>query len=567
MQARQLSNDRGANSTATSRRRLAVAGFASGFVIAGIIVYQRGLQELHAETTPSPEEIRFENNKRKKGLSKEENRDLISSQHVQVKQSWENPGVYAWGSNSGRVAAPDSNDSTIKTPRRIAYFDGMLLRDIKLDRTFGAAITENGDLVQWGTGYAEDIQQPTKTLTGKNLSSLAISRDRILALSKSGTIYSLPVAKADQLSGPKPSEFSYWLPYYPFSSSIHYRTIKPQNLSYFESPIAISSGLDHLLILTSSGRLFSAASSSSEFPSHGEMGIPGLTWTTRPEGPYDQPHEISTLKGFEITSISTGDQHSLALDKEGRVFAWGDNSSGQLGLDLNTEAPSISNPSLVPLQRLYNGSGLYPTCTGIFAGGLNSFFTVDASQMLQSPTSQQPSVQKPPPRNKIQADTLAAGAGILGSLGTGRWTHNQTPPRKIKALSGLYEYDEPSSSVVPIRLARLSVGATHASATMANVTHLGAHAGSSKNDTNWGADVLWWGGNEYYQLGTGKRSNVSTPIYIAPMEGEGEGTGRKREEHRFQITPKGKAKVLGKVREVEQRIECGRFVTGVYMGV
>jgi len=39
--------------------------------------------------------IKFEDS-RTKPISKEENRDLISSQHLQVKKSWENPGVYAW---------------------------------------------------------------------------------------------------------------------------------------------------------------------------------------------------------------------------------------------------------------------------------------------------------------------------------------------------------------------------------------------------------------------------------------------------------------------------------------
>lgn len=87
-----------------------------------------GFTELHAEAPPAPVEITIEKSKRTKGLSKEENRDVISSQHLQVKRSWENPGVYAWGSNSGRVVAPDSDDSLIKQPRRIPFFDGLLLR-------------------------------------------------------------------------------------------------------------------------------------------------------------------------------------------------------------------------------------------------------------------------------------------------------------------------------------------------------------------------------------------------------------------------------------------------------
>jgi hypothetical protein len=57
-------------------------------------------RKLYAEEIPTPAEVRFEAPRRKES-SREENRDLISSQHLQVKKSWENPGVYCWGSNSG----------------------------------------------------------------------------------------------------------------------------------------------------------------------------------------------------------------------------------------------------------------------------------------------------------------------------------------------------------------------------------------------------------------------------------------------------------------------------------
>ena len=523
-------------------------------------------RELHADAPPAGADFTIEKPRKTKGLSKEENRDVISSQHLQVKKSWENPGVYAWGSNSGRVVAPDLDDTLVKTPRRIPYFDGALLRDLKMDRYFGAAINEKGDLIQWGVGYSQDSREPVPTLVGKDLKSVTISRDRIIALSSSGTVYSLPISKIDQARGPKPSESS-WIPLWSSSSKVSYRTLQPKSMSWGERVSAISSGLENVLILTSAGRLFSAASSSEEFPSRGEMGIPGLTWTTRPEGPYDQAHEITTLRGFDIAAMATGDYHSLALDKEGRVFAFGDNTSGQLGFDPSSESPYIDAPSLLPLSRLYSGTSLSPRVTSIFAGGANSFFTVDATRVSQpgeSPTSITG-------LGRITADTWACGQGILGTLGTGRWTHIQGTPVKIKALSGLFEYDENKNTVIPIRLRRLSVGSSHASATMDNVTHL--HAGTSsatdsKNDTNWGADVVWWGGNEYFQLGMGKRNNSAVPGYIAPLDSVAERErSKRREDHRFQITPRHKVNVSGRNVSMEQRVECGRMCSAVYSGV
>ena len=51
-----------------------------------------------------------------------------------------------------------------------------------------------------------------------------------------------------------------------------------------------------------------------------------------------------------------------------------------------------------------------------------------------------------------------------------------------------------------------------------------------------------------------------------PMKGLVKPRG-KAEEHRFQVTPKGWARVGGRMVELEQRVECGRFVTAVYEGV
>ena len=525
-----------------------------------------GFGELHAEAPPAPVEITIEKPRKTKGLSKEQNRDVISSQHLQVKRSWENPGFYAWGSNSGGVVAPDSNEAYIKQPRRIPYFDGLLLRDVKLDRHFGAAVTENGDLLQWGIGYSKNVREPVATLKGKGLRSIEISRDRIIGLASDGKVYSLPVSQEDQARGAKLTESS-WIPFWSSKAKVSYRLIEPQNMGWGEKVSSIRSGLEHLLLLTSNGRLFSAAASSEEFPSRGEMGVPGLSWTTRPPGPYDMPHEITTLRGFQIAAIAAGDYHSLALDKEGRAFSFGDNTSGQLGFDPNAEAPYVDAPSLLPISRLYAGTNLSPSVTSVSAGGANSFFTVDATRVAQPGEDPNQRIGL----GRVTADTWACGQGILGTLGTGRWTHHQGTPVKIKALSGLFEWDETNDTAIPIRLKRLSVGSTHASATMDNVTHVQAGTSSatdSRNDTNWGADVVWWGGNEYYQLGMGRRNNLSVPGYIAPLDSVAEKERAKRkEEHRFQITPRHRVIIGGRNVSMEQRVECGRMVSAVYSGV
>ncbi|KAM3426581.1 hypothetical protein MY4824_009909 [Beauveria thailandica] len=142
----------------------------------------------------------------------------------------------------------------------------------------------------------------------------------------------------------------------------------------------VRSGLEHALILTSKGRVFAAASSASSYPSKGQMGIPGLSWETRPAGPYDQPQEIKELSGNQITQIAAGDHHSAVLDKTGRIFAFGDNTFGQLGFASDGE-PVNYTPDTIAVNQLYAKSGLVANVTSIAAGGVNTYFTVDAARL------------------------------------------------------------------------------------------------------------------------------------------------------------------------------------------
>lgn len=516
----------------------------------------------------NPEDLVFESaRKPKANASKEQTRDQISSQHLQVRKSLENPGVWCWGTNNGKVAAPDAKESLVKAPRWLRFFEGSLLRDLKVTQQFGAAISEDGDLLQWGSAYSAESRQPVPTLKGKNLISVALSKDRILALSANGKVYSMAVSLEEQTLGPKPMESS-WLPFMSSRSLISYRQIKP-TLSYTERISHIASGDSHAVLLTTSGRVFTFASGNEEFPSRGQLGVPGLTWFSRPKGPYDTPHEVTGLHGFKVTSIAAGDNHSVALDNKGRVFSWGDNFKGQLGIgDTSKDTTYFDAPALVPMTRLYAGTAQKPHVTHIYAGGNTTFFNVDATRVAVPEDEDNLLARRSVGR--ITADTWACGHGIWGQLGNGRWTHVQSLPTKIAPLSGLFEYDESARRAIPIRVRALSVGGNHVAATLDNVTYTSASDSTGANDTNWGADVLFFGNNEFYQLGTGRRNNVTTPTYIQPLDRVAEvreGKRPKEETHRFHATPMSTVVVGGRARSFEQRVVCGRGVTAVYSGI
>jgi alpha-tubulin suppressor-like RCC1 family protein len=539
----------------------------------------------------------------------EERKERLSSQHLQVQRSWERPGVYAWGLNTGRVAAPDLDARVVKSPRRIPFFEGMLLRDLKLAQDSAAAIDERGDLVQWGVAYAADgdnALQPRRTLAGKNLKALALTRDRVMALAADGRVYSVPASAAEQRAGPKPLEKrggaawllpSFWAtsPATPAAEAISYRTLEPPGLTWGERVTMISAGLDHVLLLTSKGRVFSAAGATEAFPSRGQLGIAGLVWATRPAGAYDQCHEVMGLRGVKVAKIAAGHFHSLALDERGRVFAFGDNTMGQLGLDLEPSVGSVDTPKLLPHQQLYPRSerGNVFVVSDIAAGGSNSYITIDRSTQAGGARKDEDSARSSSSSSFLSSsrsmasaaasDVFSFGQGIFGALGNGRWTHVQGTPTKVKALSELYEYSEAEQRLRPIRVARISAGATHACAVLENMTHVHASSGrggaSAEHNTNWGADALLWGGNEHFQLGTGRRANLARPTYIPPLDrdaerereqemmGRGSGGGEPEQQQRLQLTPWKRVQVNGRAVSFEQRIECGHGVTAVYSGI
>jgi nucleolar protein 9 len=481
----------------------------------------------------------------------------LRAQFVQEKRSLKSSAVYTWGSNVYKVVDPESKDTDVKTPRRFKYFDGQVLRDLKIEEKIGAAITEKGDLVQWGKAFSETEFKPTETLTGKNLTSLALSESRIIALSSDGTVYSLPISKAEQSTGPKLRESS-WVPFWASKSKLSYRVLNP-SLNLGEKVTTISGGLEHVLLLTSSGRVFSAASSTENYPSLGQLGVEGLTWSTRPKGPADFCHEITAFKGAKIAQIATGDYHSLALAKDGRLFAFGDNSFGQLGVKYDPEQTFKDAPLVVKVNNLYRRDIYSTSVTNIAAGGANTFFTMDIKRILGS-EEEAADVRD---LGNVTADTWSCGRGIWGTLGSGRWVHVQDSPTKLKTLSGMNEYDEKTNKITPIRIRNMSVGTTHASAILDNKTNVSRNTKDTLDQSkDWGYDAVWWGGNEHFQLGTGKRSNQAKPIYInAPPE------NKKQAEARLQIMPRHKGKAGKRNVNMEQRIECGRHVSAIYSAV
>ncbi|RPA84758.1 RCC1/BLIP-II [Ascobolus immersus RN42] len=493
-----------------------------------------------------------------KSLLPGKNSSVVNLEDAKDLNGWTEPGVYLWGDNRGRVIAPESSDICIRNPRRISFFDGKVLRDLRIGVAAAVAVSASGDIYQWGVDYDSEAKAPELTLKGKNIERVEMSTDTIFALSKDGMVYSVPISRKEQLEGKKPKE-SALFGLSSTSSPISYRILQPA-LGFGEKVSGIAAGDSHLVLLTSAGNVFTAAASA-DYPTRGQLGIKSLTWATRPPGPFDMCHRVELPKGSsKIVQIAAGDLHSVLLDSEGKVYTFGDNTFGQCGFDADLDKDSFETPTRIPSKYFTSAKDQDPHVRKISAGGNNTFYIVDSDTTMSTRRGSS---------NVETEEVYASGKGIWGNLGNGKWTHMQGHPTRIKALSRLFEFDDATNSTSPIRVAYLAAGKTHSAAVLSNKSH----ANLTEEGTNIGSDVLFWGANQTAQLGNGKKNNFSSPQNVLPLRYDRSkidilgGPDTLIETKRLQVMPPTRMKTDAGNVVVEQRVYCGAGVSAVYSKV
>jgi alpha-tubulin suppressor-like RCC1 family protein len=95
------------------------------------------------------------------------------------------------------------------------------------------------------------------------------------------------------------------------------RRLIPTAIPTLTNVTRVSAGYAHSLALRSDGTVWAWGANS-----HGQLG-------NGTQGDRRQPVRVSNLTG--VTDIAAGQAHSLALRSDGTVWAWGNNETGQLG--------------------------------------------------------------------------------------------------------------------------------------------------------------------------------------------------------------------------------------------
>ncbi len=252
---------------------------------------------------------------------------------------------------------------------------------------------------------------------------------------------------------------------------------------------AIAAGEFHSLAITSTGQVYAWGENSS-----GQLGNGSTTNS-------NTPVLVSLPDGTRVTAVAGGSTFSLAATSAGQALAWGQNDTGQLGngmLDDSTTPVFVSLPAGASVSAVAAGDrfGLAMTSAGgALAWGNNTFGQLGDGT---NTTSRTPVFVSLPTGTRLSA--IAAGVRFgLAMTSTGRalaWGNN---------TFGQLGNSTNTSTNAPVSVSLLL--GTRLSAVAAG----GAH-GLAVTSTG---QALAWGDNTFGALGNGTNDNSNTPVLVS----------------------------------------------------
>jgi alpha-tubulin suppressor-like RCC1 family protein len=274
-----------------------------------------------------------------------------------------NGTVYAWGANDvGQLG--NGSTTTSVTPVRVRLPHGVTAKAIAAASSFSLALAVDGTVYAWGantlgqlgngsTVALSALPVPVRLPAGASAAAIAAGGNDGLAL-VGGHVYAWGDDTDGALGNGTTGRFS--------------ATPVRVSLPSGTTAMAVAAGGAHGLALSTSGTVYSWGSNQLGHLGNGTSVADSAT-----------PVPVSLPKGVSVTAIADGGGHALALDAAGRVYAWGDGRSGQLGSGVgdadyddicNSDNDDVPLPaSNVPVQS-HLPAGV--TVTSIAAGACSS---------------------------------------------------------------------------------------------------------------------------------------------------------------------------------------------------
>ena len=392
--------------------------------------------------------------------------------------------VFGWGSNEfGQVG----DGTTVQRKQPVATILTTGVRLVAAGDVHSLALLTNGTVQAWGfngsgqlgdttttlskipvetktSSVSTDVPPVTSIVSLGGVTAIAVGLHHSLALRNDGNVLSWGRNASGQLG---------------INSTVDAKQATVIATLAGRSIIAITSGHNHSLALRHDGAVYAWGINES-----GQLGD-GKTVSLK------IPTQITALSN--VVAVAAGAKHSLALRNDGTVWAWGANSAGQLG-DKTTTA------RLVPVQVAITCSVVGETVTAIAANGEHSLALCRngeiwawgnnaVGQLGDTTTINRPT----PQRVGLLSGAVAIAAGTAhsaaiwndGSAQTwgGNWQGQVGDGTQVAKSSPV---PIPAGGTTPLSATPLPAITAGSSHTLA-VTSLGA--------------VLGWGSNEFGQLG------------------------------------------------------------------
>ncbi len=228
---------------------------------------------------------------------------LFYGDHVKFMQSGDDFAVaisranklFIWGKNSYYNLGTGSTSSSVRPYHLLSTYN---FTSACAGKFHGAAVTTTGKVFTWGTNTQDgritcNTDSPLRTCSETSCSCTNSSYAPV--------IYGM------------------------LGLGNYYYSLTPREVSLGAEAMAveISCGLYHTVARTTTGKLYAWG-----YGGYGQLGVGD--WTDR-HAPTLVASTSNNTVGTEIIMVATGQYHTIALSSQGEVYTWGDNSKGQLG--------------------------------------------------------------------------------------------------------------------------------------------------------------------------------------------------------------------------------------------
>ncbi len=280
--------------------------------------------------------------------------------------------VWTWGANNdGQLGINDTDADNKSTAVRVkgAEGEGTLGNIIAISggEDHSLALKSDGSVWAWGEDlhgqvgandnkgadkfYPVQVVGPDAAGSLTEVSSIAAGDDHSLALKTDGTIWAWGDDKDGQLGDNDGDGEDKLAPVQVKGSGGN---------GFLTDVVSIAAGEDHSLSLKSDGTVWAWGENDD-----GQLGDNDDTKTDKLI-----PVQVTGLAGVgnltNVVAIAAGKDHSLAMKADGSVWAWGEDTDGQLG---DNDSASSKPDKLAPVQvRDSSGSGFFEKATAISAG-------------------------------------------------------------------------------------------------------------------------------------------------------------------------------------------------------